>query len=326
MDRMTDDKLDMMLSNYCEAEPEKAFVYKPDHRRKPVILSFAAGRRLTAAAGLVLVSALSIALYFLFGNKMNTPIVISPSTQSTVPHNTDGAEAGSDSPSDSPDSTVAETQAKGLIEMIADFLGLSDERTESPTEAPTPPGGTRPASATVPTAPYSPEPTSGIVKPAVPSESSGSETQGYTPPPTAKPTVPVEPPWVEYPTEGEIEPIEPTDSEPWLPPYKPPETEPPTEGEIETPGCTVGVFRAKLDLSLLSGYDGGVYCKIYDSKGRLLGDSNLYSDEHLADVELLSKYADAYYEAEVPELGYYNYVFYTEEGRLLAQGQVYVDR
>ena len=75
--------------------------------------------------------------------------------------------------------------------------------------------------------------------------------------------------------------------------------------------------------------DRRVYCKLYDSSGRLLGSSSLYSGGHLAEV-VSENGGSVQVMYTTPAglmqgAGYYNYVFYDSSGTLLAQGQEYVD-
>ncbi len=71
------------------------------------------------------------------------------------------------------------------------------------------------------------------------------------------------------------------------------------------------------------------YCKIYDEQGNLLGDSNLYSSEHIATTkETTDDYIQLYYEPTKAGLklsaGKYSYHFYDEYGIELYKDYLYV--
>ncbi|MBQ9471941.1 MAG: hypothetical protein IJU73_02225, partial [Ruminococcus sp.] len=98
----------------------------------------------------------------------------------------------------------------------------------------------------------------------------------------------------------------------------------PTESDIQPVGVS---FSGVVDSSMLTG-SGNVYSRIFDDRGRLLGDSDAYSPDRLAViVEQDGDSASVQY--TVPEdllykEGYYNIVFYNEDGKRLAQGQLYI--
>ncbi len=73
----------------------------------------------------------------------------------------------------------------------------------------------------------------------------------------------------------------------------------------------------------LLGKEKTVYCCFYDKNGNIVGDSNLFSKQHLAVVVAGKntgiRYFDYYYDMRGLELeaGHYMYDFYNEEGRML---------
>ena len=108
MSKISEERLDQMLTSLCKAEPEQPFVYRPQEDERPAVVPFY--RRycgLAAAAVLVFISVVSLTVFFLFGNKPTAPVPVAP-----VPHGTAPSEpgtAGSDAPTDSrrsPPSTI----------------------------------------------------------------------------------------------------------------------------------------------------------------------------------------------------------------------------
>lgn len=299
MMRMTDEKLDAMLSDYCKAEPERVFEFKPDKAEKsaaPILLS--RKRRLIAAASLVLVSVLSIAIYFLIGNKIGSPIAVAPVVSGTEATENSSIPAGVYPPD------------------------ASDGRTDTTVRTPTSPTDSR-GTATEPTSPTSSR-RSPTTQPSTTAATSQRPTANTTP--TQSSALPTEAPV--KPTQHPIPPTETTVE----PPFELPtiitieETETPTEGEPELPPQYS--LTVEDSVSLDSVYDG-VYCKLYNSSGNRLGGANLYDQTHIAYIS--SVYGDiAVVRYSAPEglitsPGYYNYVFYDSSGKLLAQGQTYVD-
>ena len=71
-----------------------------------------------------------------------------------------------------------------------------------------------------------------------------------------------------------------------------------------------------------------VYCKVYDSSGRMLGDGDLYAGSHRASVDsfngVTEKVSYTVPEGLIVYPGKYNYVFYDANGKMLTQGQTYV--
>lgn len=287
MSKISEERLDQMLTSLCKAEPEQPFVYRPQEDERPAVVPFYRRYRgLAAAAVLVFVSVVSLTVFFLFGNKPTAPVPVAPAPHGTNPSvsetaGSQDAPGGSQSPQQS-------SQGRG-----EDVTSPTSSRSSSTVNrrTPTSKATSPPAAATEPTG--APEPTERVK-------------------PTEKPvfpTVPMDPPW-DDPTDGD---------EPGL--------DPPTEngGMQEVPPVE---FYASFDADRLPD-DRMIYCKVYDWRGRRLGDRDLYSSEHAASIEyikngtVLVRYLTP--EGLIVMDGSYSYVFYDSSGAILAQGQDYVE-
>ena len=287
MSKISEERLDQMLTNLCKAEPGQPFVYRPQEEEKPAVVPFYRRYRgLAAAAVLVFVSVVSLTIFFLFGNKPTTPIPVAPAPHGTNPSVSETA--GSDTPTDS---NLSSQSPSGHGREDATSPTSSRSSATVNRRTPTSKATSPPAAATEPTG--APEPTERVK-------------------PTEKPvfpTVPMDPPW-DDPTDGD---------EPWL--------TPPTEngGMQEVPPVE---FYASFDADRLPD-DRMIYCKVYDWRGRRLGDRDLYSSEHAASIEyikngtVLVRYLTP--EGLIVMDGSYSYVFYDSSGAILAQGQDYVE-
>ena len=67
-----------MLTNYCEADSQQTFTFDPEKKSEKIIPFVRFRKQLIAAASLVLVSVLSLIIYFSFGNINNTPSLSLP--------------------------------------------------------------------------------------------------------------------------------------------------------------------------------------------------------------------------------------------------------
>ena len=338
MKNLSDEKFEQLLTDYCEAQPEQSFVYDPDREGEKIIPFVRYRKQLVAAASLVLVSVLSLTVYFLLGNKISTPIAVAPSPQSATTPSAPTGESDSAIPEDQQENIEA-TEAPSVLQQIINSIFTKPSETRSngtsptavsPTEKGKSSGRTQPSETTKTsetqsaTQKSSSSPTQPISQPTQPAPQPTQAPVRPTEPP--KPTVPADPPWIE-PSEGGSNP------DPWGP-----EAPVPTEGEHDGepgdpyPGFdlpTFDLFARFATSRLTDSSDEYCYCKVYDNTGKLLGDSNLYSAEHIADiVQKSSDMSRAVYitpEGLIWRNGYYNYVFYDKYGRMLAQGQEYLD-
>lgn len=151
---------------------------------------------------------------------------------------------------------------------------------------------------------------------------------------TQKPNKPTQKPPETKPSEDTEEPLDPPIEKPSEPAWEEPSEEP-TDQPIEPssppeapPGSISAVFSTFI---LKSEYTGGnVYCKIIDSNGKLLGDSDLYSSQHRSSVAGYTK--DSYlleYNASskgvVTQPGYYTCYFYDGNGKVYNSYSTYVE-
>lgn len=155
---------------------------------------------------------------------------------------------------------------------------------------------------------------------------SKSEDATTTKPPkeTQKPNKPTQNPSATEPSDDTEDPPDPPYEEPSDPSWEEPSEEPtesidPGSPPEAPPGSISAVFSTFIPKSEYTG--GNVYCKIIDSNGNLLGDSNLYSREHRASVAGYTK--DSYlleYNASskgvVTQPGYYTCYFYDSNGKV----------
>lgn len=320
MKKISDERLDQLLTEYCEADGQQSFTFHPDEKSEKIIPFARINRTVLAAASLVLVSVLSLTVYFLFRNKNHAPVPVAPSPQSVTTPSAPTGESGGDLPGQQDGS--APTEPKSGLQQIMDWLlpkpttaagtpnqiTFPTEKNNNPT-TPSTKETTKPGSSVKPTEKSFSNPTE---KPSA----NPTEKPIGTPTQVPEPTIPCAPPSND-------------DPEPWTPE----ETAPPGDNE---PGCVIpteggGMMKSPdifvyIDSALMDNYTR-VYCKVYDSSGGRLGSSTLYDSSHMASVlNIGSQHASVVYEVPdgvVTQPGYYNYVFYDQHGRLLAQVQEY---
>ena len=178
MNKISDDRLDKMLTDYCEAPVEPSFSYDPARvsgKAKPHKLH---QLQLMTAAVLVLVSVLGLMVYFFIGNKPSAPIAVAPSTQSpTAAYVPTG---------------VGNTQPPGSTAPTEPTQKETQNATRIPTAVSTQPDTQNAASLPEPSDIYD-EPTHPVIEPEI-------STQAPTQPP-APPQAPTQPPEV-APTEA----------------------------------------------------------------------------------------------------------------------------
>lgn len=78
------------------------------------------------------------------------------------------------------------------------------------------------------------------------------------------------------------------------------------------------VIKGKIKLEYFEGYDT-IYCRILDTNFNLIGDSNLYSDQHIAQIVASQDgyvyfYYDPFEKGVVRKAGLYRYEFYLADG------------
>ena len=318
MKKISDEQLDKMLSEYCEAESTEAFVFDADHKKEKIIPFWKNSRMVAAAAGFILVSILSITLFFTVVNKASTPIAVAPSPKESSAPETTAGESGS-LPTEYPNGITFSTESGGVSSSepytppATDAYGhiLPTEKSQAPT--------TTVNETSVPST--SPKPTDGARE--SPTEPTPPKPTEHTPTPTegepavpVNPTEPLEPPW-NLPTE------------PFDPPWWIEETEPPGAGEPWLVPDYPSPVEAVIQTSKLNG-SSDVYCKVFNSSGRRLGSRDLYDQSHAAQItyQTAQMTSVCYYIPEevsysMNEGEYYNYVFYGSDGKVLTQVQTY---
>lgn len=325
MKKLSDERLEQMLSAYCEADPQQTFTFHPEETRKKLIPFAGFNRAAAAAASLVLVSVLSLTVYFLFGNNNSTPFAVAPSPQSVTTPSTPTGESDSD-----PNHPVPEpTQPKSLWQNIVDFLFPQPTENNSTANNRTSPTETNRKPTAAPSATEAAKPT--------PTQKAGEKAteKPYVQPtehqpirPTEKspdPTVPIDPP-SDDPTEdsshsGAPVPTDPPEEgdDPWL--------IPPTEGGLMPGAPTEIEIFAQVDSDRMEGVTG-VYCKVYSGDG-LIGSSDLYDSSHTAYIlDSASQYTEVYYATPyglIRQSGYYTFVVYDQNGSELTRVKEYVD-
>ena len=279
---MTDKDLDKMLEQYCAADPDTSFEYKPSHRRAGPVAS-SKNRLLAAAAAIALMSAVGIGAYIMFGNRFDVSTAVEPklpTVAATMTESKDPTENNTAVTATEPHTSAPATEAAQTASQ-RDASAVGSQNTSNTVIV------------------YQ------INEVETPADQSVTESvSALTPQPTVIST--------EAPTQQLTETVD-----------EPPLTRP-TESDIQPVGVS---FSGVVDSSMLTG-SGNVYSRIFDDRGRLLGDSDAYSPDRLAViVEQDGDSASVQY--TVPEdllykEGYYNIVFYNEDGKRLAQGQLYI--
>ena len=323
MKKISDERLEEMLTSYCKDSPEQSFVYDPAAKTDKAIPFWGAHRALAAAASLVLVSALSLTVYFLFGNKPDAPFAVAPSSQSVI---TPSAPAGeSDGDISTENDLTQPTEERSGLQRIMDALfpkpsqesNGSDRSASSPNNKNTAEKNNKPTTT----------PSGGVKKPNPTENTNGTPTLDPTTPYFVTPTQthndpqptepPADPPWSDDPTQPPVD-------DPWDP-------ETPTEGggDVELPRDDEPIYiNVYIDTDIVRDYSY-VYCKVYDNNGTRMGSADLYDDSHIAVLFERWK-AKTRINYEVPEglitqSGYYNFVFYDNNGKVLTQTQEYID-
>lgn len=341
MKNISDERLEEMLTEYCEADSEQSFVYDPDRKREKVI-PFARINRITAtAAGLVFVSVLSLIVYFSLGNKIGTPIAVAPSHQGAITPSAPVEGSGGDSPEQSDEGgNNAPTESRsGLLRFFEDLTrqptesdsSAAKDHTTDPTTPSfidrlklflTPKATEKPSVDPTEKTPFPTEKKPSSTEIVPPTEKKPSPTEQIHEPP--QPTVPHDPPSID-PTESGPE--TPTHPDEGSSPGDEPGYEPPTEGGgmMETPPPDIYAY---IDSSLLDD-NTHVYCKIYNGSGKRLGSADLYDGTHSVFVSAISgRRTQLVYEIPddlITQMDYYLFVFYDDSGRMLTQVQQYID-
>lgn len=261
-------------------------------------------RRLAAAAGVVLVLGLSISLYFSFRNISDTSDAVAPYADATAAAPTEitsqPAELFSEPTAAETDApTVPPTPAKSTADAPSD--APSNAPTLAPTVNPTDPGK-------VPAVPSSHDPTT---RPVTPPTTQPTEPARVPTEPTTPPAPPTEPPTA---PSTEVDPQPATDA-------------PPDSQEDYTLVEIMVPFDMPFAASVDSEESDKFYCRLYNSAGALIGDSNLFADSHRAYVFHTDRGSYLYYQQSIPTAGYasadseYQYVVYNGNGATFLRGK-----
>lgn len=277
-------------------------------------------RFIAMAASLMLVTALSIALFLSMGNK--TPLATKSDSKpdaTQIVWSTDeyGATVATEIvvvTNDGNQSSTQPTEKKSSGTRFRERVFGDDDPT-----SPTTPGDQRGSATRHGGTPQSPS--AAPQKPtSAPSPVTPSPTIAPPPIETVSPReTEVDPP-VEQPT---IAPWEPPTVTPWMPP-----SEEPTEPPIYYATITSAIFKPTYGLGEKDTIP--VYCKILSSNRSILyGDDDLYSEQHRAIITANNPgtLKFAYTPADhgiLPADGKYYYEFYDENGRRLSHGIMYL--
>ena len=326
MKKISDERLEKMLTTYCEAATEQTFTFDPEKKSEKLVPFLRFRKQLIAAASLVLVSVLSLIIYFSFGNINNTPLTVAPSRHKIItPSSTEGGGGGDPDQQDG----ASQNGSKSLLQRIHDFF-FPDDSAESGSSS-SERGGASSSSSLAEkgglrsgrTSRHDPPTSPGATHPSgTSSEIRSDPTESDDPTPIIDiPTEPDTPPYVP-PTV----PIDPPSAEP-VP------TEPPYDGE---PGCiepTEGGVMTRPPVEVMARIDSermegvtAVYCKVYSEYG-FIGSEDLYDCSHQAEIlDTSSQYTEVLYETPdglIFRPGFYIFVFYDQNGNELAQWQDY---
>lgn len=288
----------------------------PTSDRKKAIVWFDFRKTLATAATFVLVCTLSLLVFFF--TKDGSIVQVNPNVPTTVTETVEMTDNKNENklPTDSAVNNGATQETEGS-EQTAQTTPSTTAPTQTEVQKPSAPEPTSPVPQQPTSAPEKVEPTQ---KPI--------ETQPPTQAPTAEPTEPpTDKPPVE-PSDAPIEPTYPPTDEPVAPidPVEPSElptdapTQPPTQ---YVPQKEDYYIHTRFSTDLLVG-NGTIYCKVVDSGGNLVGDPDLYSNEHLVEINrIYESYTFVRYYPYVNDVitkaDVYSFYFYNEDGVIVAK-------
>lgn len=310
------------LSNgHCEESAEPMTRQSQPFWRKP--------RFIAMAATLVLVTALSIALFLSMGNKPPTSVKPDSDPDSTqIVWSTDeyGATIATEVivvPDAQNDDQTAD-QKPGIVRLFEKLFGVTDPTTPPSGSDPSgrgrvsstaKPGGSGSGSS-APTEKQSPSQGGSSITPTEPSQDDPTPIDQPTDTPWEDPTTtpwegstiaPTEQPW-ENPTEAS-----------WIPPTYTPTPPKPTQNPYKS--TIINTF-SPFSNQFITGQT--IYCRVYGLDGSEYGDSNRYSAQHIAVVSYSGDRYTATYSPSaygiLPANGKYRYEFYNGNGRVISQG------
>ena len=302
---------------------EKAMAIPETVEKAPAVLPwYRQTKMIAAAASIVLVTVMGFTVYFLFGNKSLIPVAANPTVSVT------------DSPTNS---TSDGTQPTGMPTVPAGSDGTDGRQNAS--SAPTQPATQITTDSrgniviittttTTRTSRDATEASIGATEPSTNASHQADSTDAPRPTPTQKPVV--------NPTTSPIPTTPPT-------PTSAPATEKPTAEEewtdppVELPtevwnNPTESPWTISLTATIpyeIRSQQLPVYCKILRSNGTLVGDPDLFSNQHRASAYFIPKYEKAVYDPIGNGLnltyGVYTYYFYDGSGEAFATGTFRLD-
>ncbi len=257
---------------------------------------------LAFVASIVLVCAISVTLFFLTNKNATMPVVHIDATDSDVSINNDDTFAYEETklsrlPTDKEESETSSyvTENNSRDNKPALYSTITPTKKPSPTKKPTSDNKIEVTEKPAPSQHTKPESTQ---NPTVAEQTTNNETQ--------------------KPTEAEPE----TEA-----PQKPSQPPGPTESPVTELPDLYEIYIGATIYMHLAPADGKVYCKVYDENGVLLGDPDLFSDEHIAELIFTSYYSVRYYpyrHSLINATGYYTFVFYNSNSEILKQKTSYL--
>ena len=305
---------------------ENALAIPEKESKKPAFIT--RPRIIAAAASIVLVTAVSVALFLTMGN--NSPVEIKPSYDGDVQPPT--SYTGDIYPTAASESGQQNTAPTSPTEDKAEQIRRAIESVINPTAQtqsgdhanPTTPSGSQSSANAQPSsqAPTTKPTQKATVKPTEKATQAATEITIITP--TTKPTqAPTQKP-TRKPDHNPSEAIwDPPTETPWIPSTQP--TYNATEAATEPNEPVLSSITISSKVYVRNG--SAVYCKITDvADGSVYGDPDLYSDGHLATVTgtSMNTVSCEYKPGDrgiklMPGVVYY-YTFYDADGRMLSRG------
>ncbi len=260
-----------------------------DKNKKKPILFVKFSRTFAAVACLVLVCCISLVLFFMTEDGATPPV----NPTSSVSINTETNEKNTE--------YISTENGNNDLEPTEENVSQnSSSQGNMPTVKPT----TKP-----------------IVGPSVPPTIEPSEDIEIA---TDVPTNPSTPEDITQPTEVQSTEEPSTDGPP---PWEEPSWEGPTDIEPSVqPEPSVTDVYEKFSVDKLGG-ELSLYCKVLDSNGNLVGDRNLYSSEHRADMNISGGQINAHYHIYynlIEKEDYYTFVFYNRANPCIATQTLYL--
>lgn len=295
MNRLNFDSLENL--NVPEEWIEKALVVPDNIQNKKPIDFLKLSRIITSVACVAVVSIVSLSLFFFTKNNAEIPIGVKNTTSVTFEWNQDEETSCNNLNTESKDDlSVTEPSEKSIKN--------TENITHSSSSRETVSNNTEPTEKSTAITSVEPQDTDSAVR------TEPTETNRVTNPSNNEKTDPID----------NTKPIETT---------KATESVEPSSDSGWNGVLTVTTCEAEFSSDLITG-SGKVYCRLYDSKGNMIGDSNLFSAQHLASsrVDKNGKVFATYYPVSAGlnlNSGRYSFYFYNENGKDISQGYVYAN-